>query len=58
MLKGNIDRFVISRVEEMRVEAGLSQFDLSQKLGMSSSFISHIETPEDRHNTISIMLMP
>ena len=43
-----IDSYIIKTVKEMRIEAGLSQIDLSQKLGMSDSFISHIETPRRR----------
>lgn len=43
-----IDSYIIKTVKEMRIEAGLSQIDLSQKLGMSDSFISHVETPRRR----------
>ncbi|MFW2477438.1 MAG: helix-turn-helix domain-containing protein [Sediminibacterium sp.] len=43
-----IDNYIIKTVKEMRIEAGLSQIDLSQKLGMSDSFISHVETPRRR----------
>lgn len=43
-----IEAHTIKRVKEMRIEAGLSQIDLSQKLGLSDSFISHVETPRRR----------
>lgn len=43
-----IDSYIIKTVKEKRIEAGLSQIDLSQKLGMSDSFISHVETPRRR----------
>jgi transcriptional regulator with XRE-family HTH domain len=43
-----IEEYVIKRVKEMRVEAGFSQMSLSQRLGMSDSFVSHVETPKRR----------
>jgi transcriptional regulator with XRE-family HTH domain len=43
-----IEEYVIKRVKEMRVEAGFSQMNLSQRLGMSDSFVSHVETPKRR----------
>jgi len=32
----------------MRLDRGLSQLELSQKLEMSDSFISHVEAPSKR----------
>lgn len=43
-----IDKFVIARVKEKRVELGYTQITLSQKLGMSDSFVGHVETPRRR----------
>jgi transcriptional regulator with XRE-family HTH domain len=43
-----IEQYVIDRVREKRKEAGLSQIELSQKLNMSDSFVSHVETPNRR----------
>jgi transcriptional regulator with XRE-family HTH domain len=43
-----IEQYVIDQVREKRKEAGLSQIELSQKLGMSDSFVSHVETPNRR----------
>ncbi len=43
-----IDRFVIQRVKDFRVENGMTQMALSQKLNMSDSFIGHVESPKRR----------
>lgn len=43
-----IEQYIIDQVRKRRVEAGLSQIELSQKLGMSDSFVSHVETPNRR----------
>ncbi len=43
-----IEQYVIDQVREKRKEAGLSQIELSQKLNMSDSFVSHVETPSRR----------
>ena len=43
-----IERFVIQKVKEKRIEAKLSQIALSQKLNMSDSFVGHVETPKRR----------
>ena len=43
-----IDKFVIARVKEKRVELRYTQITLSQKLGMSDSFVGHVETPRRR----------
>ena len=43
-----IEKYVIGKVKEKREELGLSQVALSQKLDMSDSFVSHVETPSRR----------
>jgi len=43
-----IEQYIIDQVREKRKEVGLSQIELSQKLGMSDSFVSHVETPSRR----------
>lgn len=43
-----IEKYIISKVKEKRVEAGFSQIVLSQKLNMSDSFVGHVETPKRR----------
>jgi len=43
-----IEKFIIARVKEKRVEKGYSQMELSQKIGMSDSFVGHVETPKRR----------
>jgi len=43
-----VEKFVIQIVKDKRVEAGLSQIALSQKLNMSDSFVGHVETPRRR----------
>lgn len=43
-----IERYIIEKIRAMRKEHGLSQLELSQKLEMSDSFISHVEAPSKR----------
>lgn len=43
-----IERYVIQRVKEFRIENGMTQITLSQKLNMSDSFIGHVESPKRR----------
>lgn len=43
-----VEKYVIDRVKEKRIEVGLSQIALSQKLNMSDSFVGHVETPKRR----------
>jgi len=44
----NIEKYIIEKVKVMRLDRGLSQLELSQKLEMSDSFISHVEAPSKR----------
>lgn len=44
----NIEKYIIDKVKVMRIERGLSQLELSQKLEMSDSFISHVEALSKR----------
>ena len=39
---------IINKVKEKRQEKGFSQIALSQKLGLSDSFISHVESKTRR----------
>lgn len=43
-----IEQYIIEKIKAMRKEHGLSQLELSQKLEMSDSFISHVEAPSKR----------
>lgn len=43
-----IEQYIINKVKEKRIESGLSQADLSFKLGLTDSFVSHVETPKRR----------
>jgi len=43
-----IEKHIIARVKEMRIEHGFTQITLSQKLNMSDSFVGHVETPKRR----------
>ena len=43
-----IEKYIIQRVKEKRMEAGFTQIELSQKLNMSDSFVGHVETPKRR----------
>ncbi|MEO6686886.1 MAG: helix-turn-helix transcriptional regulator [Dyadobacter sp.] len=43
-----IESYIIEKVKEKRIQFGLSQLALSQKLEMSDSFVSHVESPNRR----------
>ncbi len=43
-----VEKYIIDKVREMRISKGLSQMALSQKIGMSSSFVSHVESAKRR----------
>jgi len=43
-----IDKYVIAKVREKREFLNISQIELSQKLGMTDSFVGHVETPKRR----------
>lgn len=43
-----IDWFLIQRVKEMRKRLGMSQLQLSIKMGYTESFIGKIESPKER----------
>ena len=43
-----IEKYIIEKVKEKRIEFGYTQIALSQKLNMSDSFVGHIETPKRR----------
>tara|TARA_R110002096_G_scaffold157752_3_gene322954 strand:+ start:2056 stop:2283 length:228 start_codon:yes stop_codon:yes gene_type:complete len=47
-LASKIERYIIEKVRDMRKEKKLSQIALSQKLEMSSSFVSHVESVRRR----------
>ena len=43
-----IELYIIEKVKEKRIELGLSQLALSQKLDMNDSFVSHVESLSKR----------
>lgn len=43
-----IEKYIIEKIKNIRKARGLSQLELSQKLDMSDSFISHVEAPSKR----------
>ncbi|HEV7379608.1 MAG TPA: helix-turn-helix transcriptional regulator, partial [Dyadobacter sp.] len=43
-----IEAYIIEKVKKRRIELGLSQLALSQKLDMNDSFVSHVESPSKR----------
>jgi len=47
-----IEKYIIQRVKELRLENGMTQIVLSQRLNMSDSFIGHVESPKrnDKYN--------
>ncbi|ATP56228.1 transcriptional regulator [Pedobacter ginsengisoli] len=48
LLKSEIDIYVINKVRELRIAAGISQADLALALDLSVGFIGHIESPKYR----------
>lgn len=48
VLKSEIELFIIKRVIEMRIKAGISQAQLAHKLDLSVGFIGHVESPKNR----------
>jgi transcriptional regulator with XRE-family HTH domain len=46
--KTHIELFVIERVKEMRIKAGLSQSQLANELDLSNGFMGQIESPNHR----------
>lgn len=42
------ENYIIAKVREMRISKGISQLALSQRIGMSSSFVSHVESTKRR----------
>ena len=55
-LKRNIDWFIVSRVREMRVKAGLGQEDIALHLDVSTGYIGHVESPnfKAKYTTVQI----
>ncbi|WP_417884560.1 helix-turn-helix domain-containing protein [Zunongwangia sp.] len=47
-MTSKIEFYIINKVKEKRKEKGFSQIALSQKLGLSDSFISHVESNNRR----------
>lgn len=43
-----IEKYIIEKVKERRQALGLSQMALSQKLEMTDTFVSHVETTTRR----------
>jgi transcriptional regulator with XRE-family HTH domain len=43
-----IEKYIIEKVKEKRIEFDYTQIALSQKLNMSDSFVGHVETPKRR----------
>jgi transcriptional regulator with XRE-family HTH domain len=43
-----IEQYIIDKVKDMRKAKSLTQTELSQKMNMSDSFISHVESGSKR----------
>jgi transcriptional regulator with XRE-family HTH domain len=43
-----IDRYIIAKVRQMRIQKGLSQEDIAVHLDLSTGFIGHIESSKFR----------
>ena len=46
--KNQLDSYVIAKVKEMRLQAGMSQAVLGVKLEVSQTFIGNVENPKKR----------
>jgi transcriptional regulator with XRE-family HTH domain len=47
-LSTQIEQHIIEKVKQKRLELGLSQLALSQRLEMTDTFISHVESSSKR----------
>lgn len=47
-LKNELEQFIINKVREKRIEAKLSQKQLSEELNITLGFIGHVESPKNR----------
>jgi transcriptional regulator with XRE-family HTH domain len=45
-MNSKIDKYVIQKVRERRIEFGLSQASLAVELDLSDSFVGNIESPK------------
>lgn len=47
-----IEQFVIDKVRELRIKAGISQVNLSIEIGLSSKFVGNVESSKtpDKYN--------
>lgn len=47
-----IEQFVIDKVRELRIKAGISQVNLSLEMGLSSKFVGNVESSKtpDKYN--------
>lgn len=47
-----IEQFVIDKVRELRIKAGISQVNLSIEIGLSSKFVGNVESNKtpDKYN--------
>jgi transcriptional regulator with XRE-family HTH domain len=47
-----IEQFVIDKVRELRIKAGISQANLSLEIGLSSKFVGNVESSKtpDKYN--------
>ena len=44
--KSKVDWYLVSRVKQMRLDAGMSQEELAIHLGVSKGYLGHVESPK------------
>lgn len=47
-LATEVEKHLIAKVKELRIQKGLSQSQLAHLLDVSPGFIGHVESPKDR----------
>jgi transcriptional regulator with XRE-family HTH domain len=57
--QSKIDKYVISKVRELREEKGWSQKELSIRMDFSEGFVGHVENPKrrDKYNLVHVNML-
>lgn len=46
IITSELDFYIMEKIRELRIKAGLDQVDLAQKIGVSEGYIGNIENPK------------
>lgn len=48
IITSELDFYIVEKIRELRIKAGLDQVTLAQKLGVSEGYIGNIENPKNK----------